>query len=433
MNSTISPVWRPFTQMKTAEPPLMVRRAEGIYLELQDGRKVMDCISSWWVNIHGHAHPAIATAIYEQALKLEQVIFAGFTHEPAERLAARLLTHLPEGLNNVFFSDNGSTAVEVALKMSFQYWRNKGVNTRTGFIGFDGGYHGDTLGAMSIGRGATFWRTFNDIMCPVDIIPFPETFDGDEMVLEKEEDSIRALHQLLESHPERYAAICIEPLVQGAGGMKMCRPEFLQKLVCTAREFDILLIYDEVMTGFGRTGSWFASTKSDTCPDIICLSKGITGGFLPLAVTIARQPIFDAFLSDDPAKALFHGHSYTANPLACAAALASLDLLEAGCQQFEEMEAKHRSHSHRLVGNPRLGKMRFCGTIAAIDVTTSDGYNYFDKVGLYLRQALIIRGFLIRPLGNTIYLMPPYCITNEELGAAYQAITDTLEEIEIDR
>jgi adenosylmethionine-8-amino-7-oxononanoate aminotransferase len=294
--------------MKTAEPPYFVKRGEGVYLELEDGSRVVDCISSWWVNIHGHAHPVIARAIYEQALTLEQVIFAGFTHAPAEQLAKRLLEHLPAELTSIFYSDNGSTAVEVALKMSYQYWRNRGEVTRRRFIGFEGGYHGDTLGAMSLGRGATFWRTFQDIMCQVDVIPFPGTCDGDDQVCAKEERSLKTLRELLTADPTGYAAICIEPLVQGAGGMKVCRPEFLQALVRTAREFGVLVIFDEVMTGFGRTGDWFASKKSATCPDIICISKGITGGFLPLAVTACKKPIFEAFLSDDPAKAFFQGH-----------------------------------------------------------------------------------------------------------------------------
>lgn len=430
MLSTASPIWRPFTQMKTAVPPLMVRSANGIYLELEDGRRIMDCISSWWVNIHGHAQPDIARAIYEQALNLEQVIFAGFTHEPAELLADRLVKKLPGNIEKVFYSDNGSTAVEVALKMSYQYWRNHGIETRNRFIAFDGGYHGDTLGAMSVGKGAKFWKTFNNILCPVDLVDYPETFDGDVNVAQTEENSLHALRKLLERDSESYAAICIEPLVQGAGGMRMCRPQFLRALINLARSFDVLVIYDEVMTGFGRTGDWFAAIKSGTQPDIICISKGITGGFLPLAVTAASERIFQAFYDDDQSKALFHGHSYTANPVACAAALKSLDLLEIAGEPFRVLEEKHRLYANVLDGMAKLAKKRFCGTIAAFDLKTSEGNNYFDAVGLRIRQSLLEKGFLIRPLGNTVYLMPPYCITDGELEAAYKAIAKTVQELD---
>jgi adenosylmethionine-8-amino-7-oxononanoate aminotransferase len=424
-----SPVWHPFTQMKTAAPPLMVKGGDGVYLQLEDGRRIIDCISSWWVNIHGHSNEKIARAIYDQALTLEHVIFAGFTHEPAEKLAKRLLTHLPNSLSKIFYSDNGSTAVEVALKMAIQYWHNSG-QARTRLIAFDGGYHGDTLGSMSVGRTAPFWEPFKSMMCAVDTVPFPTTWDADTQAEEREQESINCLRQLVEANPSTYAAIIIEPLIQGAGGMKFCRPEFLQKLQEAAHELDVLLIYDEVMTGFGRTGDWFACVKSQTTPDIVCLSKGITGGFLPLAVTVTSDKIFNGFYSDDVSKTFFHGHSYTANPLACAAALASMDILEQTTTSFLDAEKLNREIAAEYLGSQKLIEhMRFCGTITAFEVTTSDGNNYFDQIGAVMRQKFLERGFLIRPLGNTLYLMPPYCLTNEQRLEIFASIADVIREI----
>ena len=422
-----SPIWRPFTQMQTALAPLPVKSGRGVYLELEDGRQIMDCISSWWVNIHGHGEPTIAKAIAEQALTLEHVIFAGFTHEPGEVFAQRLLKKTPKHFKRLFYSDNGSTAVEVALKIAYQYWTNRGQKTRQRFIGFDGGYHGDTIGAMSIGGSSGFWGTFKDLMFDLDTVPFPCTFADDNAAEEKERATLDAIETLLQANVNNYAAIFIEPLVQGAGGMRMCRPQFLLQLQNLALEHDVLIIYDEVMTGFGRTGDWFACAKAGTEPDIICLSKGITGGFLPLAVTLTTEKVFAEFLSVDSSKTFFHGHSYTANPIACAAANASLTLLESNATSFQELESKHRNLAARyLQGHPMLTRLRFCGTIAAFDVATSEGTNYFDNIGQKLKHEFLQRGFLIRPLGNTVYLMPPYCITSEQLESAYVVIRDGL-------
>ncbi len=424
--SGLHSVWHPFTQVKTADPPLKVERGQGVYLHLEDGRRVIDCISSWWVNLHGHANPVIAQAIYDQALMLEHVIFAGFTHEPAERLATRLLEHLPENIKHVFFSDNGSTAVEVALKMACQFWHNQG-KPRTRFIAFNGGYHGDTFGAMSAGKSSNFFNAFEPLLFAVDTIPYPSTFDRDTEVENKEERSIAQFRDLLKTNPDSFAAIILEPLIQGAAGMRMCRPQFLHRLQQVAREFGVITIYDEVMTGFGRTGEMFACSKSGTTPDIICLSKGITGGFLPLSVTTASAEIFNNFLDDDIHKAFLHGHSYTANPLACAAALASLDLLEENANCFKQVEQTHRMLFQKyLSGITNIRNQRFCGTIVAFDVTTSSDSNYFDSIGPILRKRFLKRKLLIRPLGNTIYLMPPYCITTEELTFIYQQIQEVL-------
>lgn len=423
---TNSPIWRPFTQMKTAPHPPKVVKGDGIWLELEDGRRIMDCISSWWVTIHGHAHPVLAQALYDQATTLEQVIFANFTHDPAEQLAQKLLTHLPPSLKRVFFSDNGSTAVEVALKMAYQYWQNQGEAKRTRFIGFEGGYHGDTIGAMSLGQSSTWWQTFQPLLFETDIVPFPATFDGDAQVAEKEAETLDKIKFLLSE--ERYAGIVIEPLVQGAAGMRICRPQFLQALSQLAREFGVLLIYDEVMTGFGRTGELFACLKAATSPDILCLSKGLSGGCLPLAVTLATETIYQAFYSDDATKAFYHGHSYTGNPLACATGFTSLRLLEENPQTFAGMEALHRTYLEQyLQGHPKLEKIRTCGTIAAMDVITNESDGYFNAIAPRLKSQFLEAGFLLRPLGNTIYLMPPYCITSDELESIYQVISSVLD------
>ncbi len=429
MARTKNIIWHPFTQMLTADPPLKVERGHGVYLELSDGRNLVDCISSWWVNIHGHSHPEIAEAIFEQAKTLEQVIFAGFTHQPAEDLAEMLVEHLPGDLKCVFFSDNGSTAVEVALKMSYQYWHNLGQK-RQRFIAFEGGYHGDTIGAMSLGQGSPFWENFEPLMFSIDLIPYPHTCDADPDVEAKEQAAIVAIKNILGLENIDHAAICIEPLVQGAACMRFCRPEFLVRLRQIADEYNVLLIFDEVMTGFGRTGDWFACTKSRVTPDIVCLSKGITGGFLPLSVTICTSDIYESFLSDDSSKTFFHGHSYTANPLACAAAVSSWKLLNSSRNLFQNMEEMHRRLAEKELGqHPLLKNLRFCGTIFASEVNTGENDNYFNSLAPLMKRRFIEKGFLIRPLGNTIYLMPPYCISEDCLAGAYKAIREVLDEV----
>ncbi|PWU03694.1 MAG: adenosylmethionine--8-amino-7-oxononanoate transaminase [Candidatus Melainabacteria bacterium] len=422
-----SNVWHPFTQAKTADPPLRVRRGRGAILELEDGKQIIDCISSWWVNIHGHCHPEIARAIYEQANLLEHVIFAGFTHEPAELLAKEVLRHLPDHLQHVFFSDNGTTAVEVALKMAYQYWQNKGVTGRTRFIALEEGYHGETVGAMSLGRTMPFFKRFEPLLFEVDLIPFPATWQGDTERQEKEERALSALAALLETHPNRHACILIEPLVQGVGGMRMCSEDFIRSLTQACKNAGLLTIYDEVMTGFGRTGEWFACHRAKTDPDIICLAKGLTAGFMSMALTIASNEIYQSFYSDDLQKALFHSHSYMGNALACTAANASLKLLEANPESFTRLQALHQSKSEEYLNeNKRLERLRILGTIFACDVVSHQSTGYFNNLGLLLRRKFLERGCLIRPLGNTIYLMPPYCITEDELTSIYRTIGDVV-------
>ncbi|MBF0132608.1 MAG: adenosylmethionine--8-amino-7-oxononanoate transaminase [Magnetococcales bacterium] len=425
-----SHVWHPFTQEATAPPPIPIASARGAWLHTTDGRKIMDLISSWWLCVHGHAHPVIAAAIAQQARQLEQVIFAGFTHEPAVRLAQRLTDRLPPGLSRVFFSDNGSTAVEVALKMAIQYHRNLGT-PRNRIAVLQGGYHGDTVGAMSVGRSSGFFEPFTDYLFRVDTIPFPETWEGDDQVENREETALAALDRLLSQHGQELAAIILEPLVQGASGMRMCRPMFLQKLSQRIHQAGGLLIFDEVMTGFGRTGTLFACEKGGIIPDIICLSKGLTGGFMPMAVTVCQQKIHDAFLGDTFDRALAHGHSFTANPLGCAAALASLDLFASGepLQNCARLETIHRQRLQGLITHPRVTKPRCTGVIAALNVANPGSSGYSAAIGPKLKQFFLDRGLLIRPLGEVIYLLPPYCLTDEELHTAWDAIHEALDTV----
>jgi adenosylmethionine---8-amino-7-oxononanoate aminotransferase len=418
-------LWYPYTQAKTAPEPFKVKSAQGVWLELETGERILDCISSWWVNLHGHAHPKIAEAIYQQAKCLEHVIFAGFTHDPAEQLAERLVDRLPAPLTRVFYSDNGSTAIEVALKMAYQYWANQG-QPRTTFLAFEGAYHGDTFGAMAVGARSLFTQAFTPLLFDVTFIPYPATHLQDDSAEQREQAILEQLQQTLAQQPEGYAGIIIEPLVQGSGGMQMCRPQFLQRLQQIAKAHNTLLIFDEVMTGFGRTGDWFACTKAQVAPDIICLSKGITGGFLPLAVTVCTETLYDAFYSDDPQKTLYHGHSYAANPLGCAAALASLDLMVEHEAAFNQMEAQHKAHLAKLDHHPRLKNLRVTGTIAAMDLVTEHP-GYLNQLSLEIRKRGITQGLLLRPLGNVLYIMPPYCITEDELAFIYQGITTILD------
>jgi len=407
-------VWRPFTQERTAPPPMVAVRAEGAYVFTEDGRRVLDLMSSWWVNLHGHAHPAIARAIADQAASLEQVIFAEFTHAPAAQLAARLAGLLPGDLNRVFYSDNGSTAVEVALKMALQYFANQGQAGRTRLVAFDGAYHGDTVGAMSVGRSSGYFRAWEGMLFPVEMLPYPLTWLGDDEIEAKERAALDAVERAL---GDDVAAVIIEPLIQGASGMRMVRPAFLRGLAGRVHAAGALLVFDEVMTGFGRTGSVFACLGAGVEPDLVCLSKGLTGGFLPMGATVAREAIYQAFLGEGMDRAFLHGHSYTANPLGCAAGLASLDLLtsEACLGQIAAIEAIHRQR----IGGVKGLRPRITGTIAAIDLAEG---GYDSAVGRRLKEFFKARDMLLRPLGPVAYFLPPYCIAPADLHAAWDAL-----------
>ncbi len=420
-------IWYPYTQAKTAPEPLKVKAAQGAWLELENGEQILDCISSWWVNLHGHAHPKIAEAIFQQAKQLEHVIFAGFTHDPAEQLAEKLINRLPSSLSRVFYSDNGSTAVEVALKMAYQYWTNQG-QPRSTFLAFEGAYHGDTFGAMAVGARSLFSQAFAPLLFEVEFVPYPIAHPDAATATATEQTILDAIEQKLSESGDRYAGIIIEPLVQGASGMRMGRSQFLQQLQQLVHAHNTLLIVDEVMTGFGRTGDWFACTRAKVEPDILCLSKGITGGFLPLSVTVCSEEIYNAFYSDDPLQTLYHGHSYAANPLGCAAGLASLELMVEHEPAFQQMEAKHRQHLAALSDHSRLTNLRVTGTIAAMDIVT-DRPGYLSQLSIDIRQRSIAQGLLLRPLGNVLYLMPPYCITDDELAFIYRGLSTILNEL----
>lgn len=428
--------WHPFTQAQTAAAPLPIVRGEGPWLFDVHGKRYLDAVSSWWVNLHGHAHPVIAQAISWQAHHLEQVMFAGITHPPAIELAEKLAQHAPGPLPHVFFSDNGSTAVEVALKMACQYWVNQeGPGKRSRFLAMRGGYHGDTFGAMATGRSSHFYEPFENWLFKTDFLPTPLTWKSrDEGALQADEQkSLHCLAQYLERHGDELVAFIIEPLVQGAAGMHMMRPEFVATLVRQLKARGIPVIFDEVMTGFGRTGKWFAANHVQAHgaePDLLCVSKGLTGGFMPMGATLAARHIHDAFLSDEVGKALLHGHSYTANPLGCAAALANIRLLERE-HVWNEIRAQQTTHSmelDKLAQHPAVQRARQCGTIAAFDVEIAGlATGYGAAISQRLREALLARGLLMRPLGNTLYFIAPYCTPAHDLIDAYATVATVLD------
>ena len=418
-NESTKYIWHPFTQMKTAAPPVQISRAKDCTLYAADGTQYVDAIASWWVNIHGHCNEYIAGKIAAQALTLEHVIFAGFTHTPAIDLAKTLISILPNHFAKVFFSDDGSTCVEVALKMAIQYWHNQGINHKTKIIAFENAYHGDTFGAMSVAERNAFNAAFNNYLFEVIHIPIPT------------ENNIEALKLQLAALAanENVAAFIFEPLVQGAAGMLMYEPAHLDELLSIAKEKNILCIADEVMTGFGRTGKNFAIEYLQQQPDIICLSKGITGGFMPLGVTLCTQQIFDVFYADETAKTFFHGHSYTANPLACAAANASMELLISDkCQQqIQHISTRHAAFTQIIQNHIFIKEIRQRGTILAIELNTAENSSYFNSIQTVAYQYFMNNGVFLRPLGNIIYVMPPYCITDAELDKVYEVIKTSLD------
>lgn len=412
-------VWHPFTQMKTHGEVIPIVKGEGIYLYSEDGRKIMDMVSSWWTSIHGHSNEILAKAVYDQFLTLEHVIFAGFTHPKAAEISKKICTQLPY-LSKVFFSDNGSTAVEVGIKMALQFWYNQGKEKRK-VIAFKNAYHGDTFGAMSVGDRNAFNKPFQPFLFDVEFIDLPD---------ETNIDCIKAQIQSINKNNE-VAAFIFEPLVQGAGGMNMYNAEILDELVLFTKSQHIICIADEVMTGFYRTGKFFATDYITNKPDIVCLSKGLTGGTMPLGLTVCNEKIYNAFYSDDKYKTFFHGHSFTANPLACAVACASFDLLlDAKTQaNINNIINQHQQFAEELKSNKKTGNIRQQGTIVAFDLLTSENTSYFNNIRDVIYQYFIDKNILIRPLGNTIYLMPPYCITTEELKVVYREIFTFLDHL----
>jgi adenosylmethionine-8-amino-7-oxononanoate aminotransferase len=415
-------VWHPFTHTKSPFPPIGIVRGEGALLYDEQGNEYIDGIASWWMNVHGHAHPHIARRIYEQALTLEHVIFAGFTHEPAVQLAEQILAILPPNQAKVFFSDNGSTAVEVALKMCFQYWHNIGT-PRTQIIALHNAYHGDTFGAMSVGARSVFNEPFTPFLFDVAFIPVPTTDHNLP-------DTLYQLDQLLAQG--NVAGIILEPLIQGAAGMVMYTPNALEQIMAKCKAANVLIIADEVMTGFGKTGKWWATSHATTPPDIMCLSKGLTGGTMALGLTTCSPKIYDTFYTDDRLKTLFHGHSCTANPLACAAALASLQLFQQPetWQRIHQITTQHQQFAHTLAAHTHIiTNIRTLGIILAFDVHTTQQTGYFNNLRDTIWAFFIARKLILRPLGNTIYILPPLCITPAQLNTLYNAILDFLDHL----
>ncbi len=411
-------VWHPFTPLVGSEDNLLVSSAKGAKLHLEDGRVIIDAIASWWVNLHGHANPHIARAIARQAQSLEHVMFAGFTHEPAIQLAGNLLSVLPDNQDKVFFSDNGSTSVEVALKMALQFWHNR-RQSRNRIIALDGGYHGDTFGAMAVGERGPFTKPFWPYLFEVEYIGLPSEKEPEELIAEFE--------GLVEKGD--VAAFIFEPIIQGAAGMRQYSSAWLDNLISSARANDVICIADEVMTGFGRTGRFFASDFLRNKPDIFCLSKGITGGSLPLGATSCTRDIQQAYHHQDLHKTFFHGHSYTANPLACAAANASFDLLiSPECQRdIDRVSASFANFKKTVQAHDRVQSVTHMGAILAIEFKSNQQTSYINEARHELYPFFLSKGVLLRPLGNIVYIIPPYVISDEELSLVYNAIQDYLD------
>ncbi len=410
--------WHPYTQMKKAEDAIPIVKGKGIYLFNDEGKQYIDAVSSWWVTLHGHANPYIAQRVSEQLKTLEQVIFAGFTHEPAIQLSENLLKLLPGNQEKVFYSDNGSTAVEVALKMCIQFWHNQGKE-KTKILAFKDAYHGDTFGAMSVSGRSVWTKPFGEMLFEVIFIDTPTSENLDD------------LKSIIKNHSEEITCFIYEPLIQGAAGMLMHHADDLSILMKFCKEQGILMIQDEVFTGFGRTGKLFAANYLSENPDIMCFSKGLTGGTMPMGITTSTHQIFEAFLSDDKYKTLFHGHSFTANPLACTAALASMELLlkEETLNNINLISEKHLNFSKTLQQHSKVENVRQTGTILAWEIKNDKQTSYFNEIGKIIYNEFLKRGIIMRPLGNVMYLVPPYCITSEELDFIYRNILEVLNDL----
>ncbi|MEM7306821.1 MAG: adenosylmethionine--8-amino-7-oxononanoate transaminase [Planctomycetota bacterium] len=410
-------LWHPYTQHGAEPSPFAVTHAEGAVLTLADGRELIDGISSWWATLHGHGHPALVEAMAEQARTLDHVLFAGTTHEPAVALSEELLAVSSPGLSRVFFSDNGSTAVEVALKMAYQRWVHRGEPQRTVFIALEGAYHGDTFGAMAIGDPDPFFTTFAPLLFEVRHV-------------KPSEDSLRAA---LEELGERAAGFILEPLVQGAAGMCMHPPAFVAAARSACDDAGIPLIADEVMTGFGRTGSLFAHQQAGITPDYVCLAKGLTGGMMPLSATLTTEEVFEAFHSTDRSRAFFHGHTFTAHPIGCAVARASLrvTLGEDVPGKLDGIGARIEEGVAVLRDDPRVSELRRTGGIVALELRPpeDDAGGYLAALGPKLRRAAIEEGVLLRPLGNVLYALPPACTTEAQADAIAAAMRSLVERV----
>ena len=412
-------IWHPFTQHGLGEPIPEIVRAEGAALYRADGTEIIDAISSWWVQTHGHCHPRIVAAIQQQAARLDQMIFAGWTHEPARALAEGLSDFLPDSLAHIFFSDSGSTAVEVALKMALGYWHNRG-EARQKILVMEHSYHGDTIGAMSVGARGVFNRAYAPLLFDVGTISFPEAGAA--------QDTLDRLEAFCRDSDDPPAALIVEPLILGAGGMKIYSPAILGQMAAICRAHDVLFIADEVMTGWGRTGTVFACEQAGVEPDILCMAKGLTGGVIPLAVTAASDAIYRAHFSEDRAQMFFHSSSFTANPIACAAANANLAIWrdEPVQQRIDGIIASQQAFANRLRQKSHISGLRQCGTILALEIDDGAG-DYMSDVGPRLLGFFRDRNILLRPLGNTVYIMPPYCISGQQLDSVHAVIEEAID------
>ncbi len=423
-------IWHPFTNSAVDPAPIEIVRAEGVWLYAKDGRRILDAVSSWWVNLHGHANPRIAEAIAKQAREMEHVILAGFTHEPAEELAERLRKWVAPQLTHLFFSDDGSTAVEVALKLAVQHFSNTGRSEKREIVALEHGYHGDTAGAMSVSDDSPFTDPFRSLRYPVHRVHSAYCYRC-PVGLQRESCQIECagqLETLLEERGDKIAAVIVEPLLQAAGGMIVLPVEFLQRVRAACSKHDVLLIADEVLTGFGRTGKMFACDLAGVAPDLMCLSKGITGGFLPMGVTLCSDRVEMAFRSENRLHTFYHGHSYTGNALACAAANASLRIFNEE-PVFERIAVMAEINSERLAELkkfPQVGEVRQIGTIGAIELRTDDA-GYLSAMRPKLYQFFLERGVLLRPLGNVVYVLPPYVIPPVELHHVYDVIVEAVQ------
>lgn len=434
----LSVLWHPCTQMKDHEtlPLIPIRRGEGVWLEDFDGRRYIDAISSWWVNIFGHANPRINAAVKEQIDTLEHVILAGFSHEPAVRLAERLVEITPPGLTRCFYTDNGSAAVEVALKMSFHYWRNLGKTHKTRFICLSNSYHGETLGALSVGDVALYKDTYAPLLLESIVVQGPDCYEREagESCADVARRQFAHMEATLEKYADESCAVILEPLVQCAGHMRMYDPEYLRLLREACDKYGVHLIADEIAVGFGRTGTLFACEQAAITPDFMCVSKGLTAGYLPLAAVLTREKVYEAFYDDyERMTAFLHSHSYTGNPLACSAALATLDIFETDnvIENNRELAAYMGQSVAHLADHPNVADIRQTGMVLAIelvaDKATRKSYPWQERRGLRVYQHALKRGALLRPLGNVVYFMPPYVITHEQIDFLAKVATEGIE------
>lgn len=413
-------VWHPFTSLKEKYEYLPVKSAKDCTLTLDNGTEILDAVSSWWTNIHGHGNKELADVVHKQVLNLDHVIFAGFTHEPAVQLAKNLVSATNDTFSKAFFSDDGSTAVEVALKLALQYWDNRGI-AKSKVVALEGAYHGDTFGSMSLAGKSEFFKAFNDKLFDVESIDFPTETNKNE-VYSQFEDVLKQ---------GDVACFVFEPKLQGAAGMRMYSEEILQELFRIAKKYDVLLVADEVLTGFGRTGNLFSSINGAIKPDVMALSKGITGGILPLGVTMANDEIVSAFDTEDKTKTFYHGHSFTANAITCALAVKSLEILlrDKTQENIKRIERRQQEALDKFKSHSKIKNARVLGTVLALEIETGSESSYFSNIRDIMYQSAIEKGVLLRPLGNVLYVLPPYVILDEELDRAYSVIEQIINEL----